>query len=84
MNEWNATGSEARSTDAPTTAKRSELSRHLITQERRWIEAKEELMTSERARLKEIERESQELRTETAFLKKPVLTWRGSSGSEQV
>lgn len=33
-------------------------------------EAEEELTVSERARLKELERENQELRAETAFLKK--------------
>lgn len=44
----------------------------------------EELTVSERARLKELERENQELRAETAFLKMPALTSRGSSGSEQV
>jgi transposase len=43
-----------------------------------------ELTGSERARLKELERENQELWAETAFLKKPALTSRGSSGSEQV
>lgn len=44
-----------------------------------------DLPVSERARLKELEREVQELRAETAFLKKrPALTSRGSSGSEQV
>ena len=43
-----------------------------------------DLTVSERARLKELEREVKELRAETAFLKKPVLTSRGSSGSEQV
>ena len=43
-----------------------------------------DLTVSERARLKELEREVHELRAETAFLKKPALTSRGSSGSEQV
>ena len=40
-----------------------------------------DLTVPERARLKELEREVQELRAETAFLKKPALTSRGSSGS---
>jgi transposase len=43
-----------------------------------------DLTVSERTRLKELKREVQELRAETAFLKKPALTSRGSSGSEQV
>ena len=43
-----------------------------------------DLTVSERARLKELEREVQELRAETAFLKKPALTSRGSSGRAQV
>jgi transposase len=43
-----------------------------------------DLTVSEQARLKEFEREVQELRAETAFLKKPALTSRGSSGSEHV
>ena len=43
-----------------------------------------ELTVTERARLKELERENQELRAETAFPKKRRLTSRGSSGSEQV
>lgn len=46
--------------------------------------AESELTVSERARLKELERENQDLRAETAFLKKPVLTSRGSSDREQV
>jgi transposase len=43
-----------------------------------------ELSVPERARLKQLERENQELRAETAFLKKPALTSRGSSGSKQI
>jgi len=43
-----------------------------------------DLTVSERARLKELEREVQELRAETAFLKKPALSSRESSGSEHV
>jgi transposase len=43
-----------------------------------------ELTAPERARLKELEREVQDLRAQTAFLKKPALTSRGSSGSEQL
>jgi transposase len=43
-----------------------------------------DLTVTERARLKELECEVQELRAETASLKKPALTSRGSSGSEQV
>jgi transposase len=40
-----------------------------------------DLTVSERARLKELEREVQELRAGTAFLKKPALTSRGSKRS---
>ena len=40
-----------------------------------------DLTVSERARLKELEREVQKLRAETAFLKRPAHTSRGSSGS---
>ena len=43
-----------------------------------------ELTVTERARLKELERENQELRAETAFLKKPRPTSRGNRGSGQV
>ena len=46
-----------------------------------------ELTVSERVRLKELERENQELSAETAFLKKAslsALTSRASSGSEHV
>lgn len=39
-NEWNTADSEARRTRAPTTTERSKISRHLSTQERRWIQAK--------------------------------------------
>jgi len=42
-----------------------------------------ELTLSERARLKAVEREVQELRVETAFLKKLALTSPGSSGSSK-
>lgn len=42
------------------------------------------LTSPERARLKELERENQDLRAETVFLKKPALTSLGSSGSEQL
>src|SRR5690625_1552560 len=38
--------------------------------------SEEELTVSERARLKELERENQELRAETGFLKKPALDYR--------
>ena len=43
-----------------------------------------ELTVSERARLKELEREVCDLRAEALFLKKQRLTSRGSSDSEQV
>jgi transposase len=43
-----------------------------------------DVTVSERARLKELEREVHELRAETAFLNKPALTSRGRSGSGQV
>lgn len=42
------------------------------------------LSVDERARLKELERVVQDLRAETAFLKKPALTSRGISDCEQV
>ena len=47
-------------------------------------DAETELTVSERARLKELERENSELKAETAFLKRQRLTLRGSSDSEQV
>lgn len=43
-----------------------------------------ELKITERARLKELERENQALRAETAFIKWSLLTSRGNSGSGQV
>lgn len=40
----------------------------------------EDLTLTERARLKELERENQDLRAETAFLKKPALKQFGADG----
>lgn len=46
------------------------LRRWLIKYRESHVETEPELTVSERARLKELERENQELRAETAFLKK--------------
>lgn len=47
-------------------------------------EADQPLSGSERARLAELERENQQLKAETAFLKKQPRTSRGSHGSDEV
>jgi len=47
-------------------------------------ETEAELKVSERARLKELERENQELKAEPAFLKKRPHTSQGSHGSGEV
>lgn len=47
-------------------------------------ETEAELTAAERVRLKELKCEVQELRAETALMKKPASTSHGSSGSGQV